>query len=301
MRYLGPAALATATLVLLLATDPLSQVTEAPAGPARRVELAGAVRPAPQPPPTVLPDSRRKRDALPSKVFTGPGFDACSAPELSTMRAWRDASPYRAVGIYVSGGQRACDQRRLTPDWVRQVRGMGWQLLPTHVGRQAPCSALPHKPDRIDPAHAVDQGRAEAADAARAVRALGLGQGTPVYLDIETYPGGDAACTRAVVDFALGWTQALHESGYHSGFYSSADSGIRDLSAAARAGNSPMPDVVWYARWDDRASTDGTGALGADQWVYHQRVHQHHGDVRETYGGATLAVDRDQLDGLVAP
>ncbi|AUG78379.1 hypothetical protein CFP65_3589 [Kitasatospora sp. MMS16-BH015] len=297
---MAPASLATATLVLLLALAPMAPLDPGPAEPGRRVELAGAARAAPVPPPTVLSDPRKKREALPVKVFTGAGFDACNAPELATMRAWREASPYRAVGVYVSGGQRACDQHRLTADWVRQVRAMGWLLVPTHVGLQAPCSTAKQKPHRIDPATAVDQGRAEAAEAARAVRALGLGQGSPVYLDIESYPRGDAACAKAVVDFTLGWTQALHAAGYHSGFYSSADSGVRDLAAAARAGNSPMPDVVWYARWDDRAATDGNGALGADQWVYHQRIHQHRGDVQETYGGATLAIDRNQLDGLVA-
>ncbi|WP_441251451.1 DUF1906 domain-containing protein [Kitasatospora sp. McL0602] len=303
MRYLGPAALTAATLVLLLATDPLAPLTAGSAESADQVhpvELAARATTAVRPPPTVLPDSRLRREALPAKVFTGPGFDACSAPDVAVMKNWYAASPYRAVGIYTSGSQRACEQPRLTAAWVRQVRAMGWQLVPTHVGLQAPCTNSTHKPHRIDPATAVDQGRAEAAEAVRAVGALGLGKGTPVYLDIESYARGDAACAKAVVDFTLGWTQALHGAGYHSGFYSSADSGVSDLAAAARAGSSPMPDSVWYARWDGRTSTDGNGAVGAEQWAFHQRIHQHQGDVRETYGGSTVAIDRDQVDGLVA-
>ncbi|MDH6576290.1 glycoside hydrolase domain-containing protein [Kitasatospora sp. MAP5-34] len=307
MRYLAPAALTAATLVLLLATDHPLREAAADTGTVRTVRLAStaatvppAARPrTPLPPPTVLPDSPRW-PATPGRIFTGAGFDACTAPSLDAMKAWRQYSPYGAVGIYTSGSQRACDQPRLTAAWVRKVRELGWQLLPTHVGLQAPCSTGKSRPGRIDPAKAVAQGRTEAAEAVRGLRALGLGRGSPVYLDIESYPDGDAACAKAVVDFTLGWTQALHGAGYHAGFYSSADSGIRDLDAAARAGASPLPDAVWYARWDDRPGTDGSGYLGAGRWVRHQRTHQNHGDIQETFGGATLTVDRDQLDALVA-
>lgn len=363
MRYLGPAALTAASLVLLLATDrdaagmpaadpalpaaraQVQQPPQAqrppqpggPTGPTRQVQgeleltaqslaaqslavqnLAAQSLPASAhqaAPPllaagaapvrlsrTVLADPlRSRRQPLPAEVFTGAGFDACTAPSLETMRAWADASPYRAVGIYSSGRQRACDQPRLTADWVRKVRAMGWRLIPTHVGRQAPCMAAGSKAQRIDPAKAVQQGKEEAAEAVRAVKNLGLRTGTPVYLDIEAYPRGDSACSQAVMDFTVGWTQALHKAGFRSGFYSSTDAGIADLAAAARAGSSPLPDAVWYARWDDRATTtDGAGRLGDDLWVGHARIHQHHGNAQETYGGAALSIDRDQVDGPVA-
>jgi len=338
VRFLGPAALTAASLVLLLATDrsllesdpaqadtpPAARAAHSAAQPAPgspapppaapAVELAAALAAAPEavaapavPPKAVrltrrvLPDPLRgRREPLPQEHFTGAGFDACTAPSLDTLRAWRDASPYGALGIYVSGAQRACDQPRLTAEWVRQARAMGWQLIPTHVGPQAPCKAGGAKPNRIDPARAVQQGRDEAAEAVRAMKALGLRGGSPVYLDIEAYPR-ESACSQAVVDFTLGWTQALHKAGYHSGFYSSTDAGIADLAAAARAGSSPLPDAVWYARWDDRATTsDGVGALRDDLWTRRQRIHQYRGNVQETYGGATLTVDRDQLDSLVA-
>ncbi|WP_371498151.1 DUF1906 domain-containing protein [Kitasatospora sp. NBC_00374] len=302
MRYLGPAALTAASLVLLLATDRtvLDPAAGAPGAGARRgSELASATTPAP--PRTVLPDSRARREALPREFFSGAGFDACTAPALETMRAWWAASPYRAVGIYTSGDQRGCEQPRLTAAWVREVRAMGWKLVPTHVGLQAPCRESATKPKRIQPARAAEQGLQEAAAAVRALQALGLADGSPVYLDIESYPRGDAVCSQAVIEFTLGWTQALHAAGYHSGFYSSTDSGIADLAAAARVGSSPLPDAVWYARWDDRANTvDGSGLLAPDLWIDHQRIHQHHGNVEESYGGATLTVDRDQLDSLVA-
>ncbi|MFJ5230407.1 DUF1906 domain-containing protein [Kitasatospora sp. NPDC088391] len=353
MRYLGPAALTAASLVLLLATDrdavgmltadPASAHVAVPAAAAPAAAAPGATaagpdtpaQPAPPPPRqlaaapaalgmpavahqaapllaaetapvrlrrTVLSDPlRARRQPLPAEVFDGAGFDACTAPPVETMRAWWGTSPYGAIGIYTSGRQRACAQPQLTAAWVRAVRAMGWQLVPTHVGRQAPCMAPGRKVLRIDPEQAVQQGREEAAEAVRAVKDLGLRTGTPVYLDIEAYPRGDSACSQAVTDFTLGWTQALHRAGFRSGFYSSTDAGIADLAVAARAGSSPLPDAVWYARWDDRANTvDGAGQLGTDLWTGHSRIHQHHGNVQETYGGVALTVDRDQLDGPVA-
>ncbi|MFF7635680.1 glycoside hydrolase domain-containing protein [Kitasatospora sp. NPDC008050] len=328
VRYLRPAAFSAAALVLLLATDTSAAPGGRPglAGVAGRLPPAGwaaaataaraappgptraAAPAAPPPPPTVLPDPGRDKLADPTRgVFTGSGFDACSAPPLDTMRAWRGASPYGAIGIYSSGRQRACDQPRLTADWVRQVRALGWRLLPIHAGRQAPCAAPgdrqsqpPSRPQLIDPAHAVQQGREEAGEAVKGARRIGIGQGAPIYLDLEAYPPGNAGCAKAVVDFTLGWTQALHTAGYFAGFYSSLDSSITDLAAAARAGAAPLPDAVWYAHWDDRASTDGGGVLGADQWARHRRAHQQHGTVQETHGGARLEIDRDQLDTLVA-
>lgn len=322
VRYLRPAALSAAALVLLLATD----TTAAPGGRlafaktvdrlprtgwaavatvARTAAPSATPSPsastAPSPPPTVLADPGRARLAgLTRTVFTGSAFDACSAPPLETMRAWRGASPYGAVGIYSSGRQRACGQPLLTADWVRQVRELGWRLLTVHAGRQAPCATSASRPQLIDPAHAVQQGREEAAEAVKAAGRIGIGPGAPVYLDLEAYPPGNASCARAVIDFTLGWTQGLHSAGYFAGFYSSLDSSITDLAAAARAGAAPLPDAVWYAHWDDRASTDGGGVLGADQWSGHRRAHQQHGTVQETHGGARLEIDRDQLDTLVA-
>ncbi|MFJ2781346.1 DUF1906 domain-containing protein [Kitasatospora sp. NPDC087315] len=286
MRYLRSAALVVVSLALLLATD----------GAGVNADTTALAAAAPRIRATVLPDwagppALRARD-----LYTGAAFDACTAPPLDTLRAWRGTSPYGAVGIYTSGGQRGCDQPRLTADWVRQVRAMGWRFIPVHVGLQAPCSGLSRKPRRIDPNRAVQQGRDEAAEAVRGLSTVGLGEGSPVFLDIEAYPARDPGCGQAVVDFTLGWTQTLHAAGYRSGFYSSLDSGIADLAAAARAGSSPLPDSLWYARWDDRADTVGGGPLGAELWTDHQRVHQYHGNIEETYGGATLTVDRNHVD-----
>src|SRR6185503_18883346 len=71
-------------------------------------------------------------------VFTGYAFDACKAPSSATLQAWQ-ASPYRAVGIYIGGTNRACAQPNLTSQWVSDTTASGWSLLPLYVGLQAPC------------------------------------------------------------------------------------------------------------------------------------------------------------------
>ena len=59
--------------------------------------------------------------------FTGQAFDACTAPSQSTMDAW--LPDYKALGIYIGGGLRACAQPNLTPDWVSANASKGWQFL----------------------------------------------------------------------------------------------------------------------------------------------------------------------------
>src|SRR6266536_682413 len=57
----------------------------------------------------------------------GPGFDTCSAPAQTTMDAWISHSPYRAVGIYIGGADRACAQPNLSADWVSHQANAVWR------------------------------------------------------------------------------------------------------------------------------------------------------------------------------
>ncbi len=57
-------------------------------------------------------------------VFTGYAFDACKAPTTASLQAWA-ASPYRALGIYIGGANRACAQPNLTPQWVLDTTALG--------------------------------------------------------------------------------------------------------------------------------------------------------------------------------
>src|SRR5262245_38007535 len=73
--------------------------------------------------------------------FTGLGFDQCHAPGQSAMDAWLKHSPFRAVGIYISGASRGCrDQPNLTPTWISTQLSKGWRLLPITLGPQAACN-----------------------------------------------------------------------------------------------------------------------------------------------------------------
>ena len=258
--------------------------------------LVGASSPATADPPRV------GRAHVPH-VFTGQAFDTCTAPSLSVLHAWRRSSPYGAVGIYIGGRNRACDQFRLTPAWIRSATSLGWRLLPLYVGSQAPCLDRSLGSTRINPRRASATGAGEGRDAVRAARGLGLGPGSPVYLDMEAYNRG-GRCTYAVLQYTTAWTQAVHAAGYLSGFYSSADAGIADLAAAAAHHSSAvrggLPDVIWYARWDRRDTVNGYRALHPGQWPGPRRVHQFRANTTERHGGVTLRIDRDSVYAPVA-
>lgn len=232
--------------------------------------------------------------------FTGVGFDACAAPSADAMDAWWADSPYRVLGVYTSGAQRACAQPNLTADWVSARTATGWKLMPIHVGRQAPegCTSRDFA-NRMsaDPATAEQQGVAAADEAVAAVQGLGIPAGSAIYLDIEAYTrGGD--CTAAVLAHTSGWTNQLHAHGYLSGFYSSGASGIADLNAVWGTDRYTLPDHLWFAWWNGNADVDGGPYLDDGKWANGQRIHQYVGENTETYGGVTINIDRNYLEVL---
>jgi len=254
---------------------------------------AGAKKPKPAP---LAPTPR---------IFTGQAFDTCTAPSLGVLQAWRHSSPYGAVGIYIGGRNRACSQPQLTSGWVRSATTLGWGLLPLYVGSQAPCLAPGLSSARIYPRRALTVGATEGQDAVRAATALGLAPSSPLYLDMEAYNRDGAGCSLAVLQYTAAWSQAVRAAGYLSGFYSSADAGIADLAAAAlnryrSVEAASLPDVIWYARWDSRAVTDGYRALDPGEWADHRRVHQYQGNATERHAGVTLCIDRNAVDAPVA-
>jgi hypothetical protein len=227
-------------------------------------------------------------------VFTGLGFDACSAPSQSQMVAW-GASHYRGVGVYIGGTNMACSQPNLTPSWVSAESAAGWHLIPTYVGLQAPSSACGCA--TIVPKQAASEGTAAATDAVTQAQAAGIGPGSPIYFDMEAYtPGGKS--TSSVLTFLAAWTTQLHADGYVSGVYSSGASGITDLAAAYGTGYLE-PDDLWIADWNGQQATTDPYVPAAD-WAQHQRLHQYDGAHNETHGGVTLNIDGDYLDGQTA-
>ena len=236
----------------------------------------------------------RAAASVPGAVYTGRGFDACSTPSTSTMSAWR--SSYQAIGVYIGGvNEASCAGKGLTRSWVQQESAAGWRLIPIYVGLQAPANLCGCQ--GIAPSAAGREGRSAARDAVRQARSLGLGQGNPVYLDMESYTRGRVN-TSAVLRFVEGWTEQMHAAGYLSGVYSGGDSGIVDL--VSRVGRSYVePDDLWIARWDGVQSTTDPN-VPAGYWVNHERLHQNAGDHHETHGGVTVDVDSDYLDGATA-
>jgi hypothetical protein len=232
-----------------------------------------------------------------AQVFTGYGFDTCNAPAPTTLAAWA-ASPYRAVGIYVGGVNRACSNGNLSASWVAAAVAAGWALAPLYVGRQAPC-ATQHGLVTIDGADAPAEGRAAADDAADRAGSLALPPGSPIYFDMEGYATNDFVCTRVVQAFLSAWTDELHARGYVSGIYGSAASTMRDLVSLAASPTAVIPDGVWIANWNGQPAVFGDPYVPDALWANHQRLHQFTGGHRETYGGVGLQVDSNYVDGQV--
>jgi hypothetical protein len=246
--------------------------------------------------------ARATRSALPrpqatisagGTVFTGLGFDACTAPSSKSMAAWRASSPYEAIGVYIGGSNRGCSQPNLTASWVSAQTAGGWHLIPTYVGLQAPTSACTSCA-KLSASQATAQGTAAAVDAVTQAGALSIGPGSPIYFDMEAYTRTSSA-TAATLAFLEAWTQKLHALGYTSGVYSSSASGIADLADQVGTGY-VLPDDIWFANWNGVASTSDP-YLPANAWTPHQRIHQYRGGHDETYGGATINIDNNYVDG----
>ncbi len=242
-------------------------------------------------------------------TYTGLGFDQCLAPEQWKMDAWLKHSPFRAVGIYISGASRGCrDQPNLTPTWVSTQLAKGWRLLPITLGPQAACHpSFPRYGN--DPVistklnqtgsyqKAFKQGTAEASTAVAAAQALGIVPGSTLWYDLEGYDVTNATCRESSLWFLSAWTQQLHALGYVSGVYSSAGSGMKSLDDARvlRPGVFTLPDQIWIARWDGQANTSTT-YIREDGWRPGARMKQFQGGHNETWGGVTINIDRNYLD-----
>jgi hypothetical protein len=224
--------------------------------------------------------------------FTGLGFDACTAPSRSAMSAW-GSSPYRAIGVYIGGLNRGCSQPNLTSSWVREQIAAGWHLIPTYVGLQSPTSSC-SSCAKLSPGSAAAQGTAAASDAVEDAQAIGIGPGSPIYFDMESYVRSSSASS-STLTFLAAWTNALRAAGYQSGVYSSSASGIADL--ALRWGTPyPSPDDLWIANWNGVKSTDDP-YVPDTAWTPHRRIHQYRGGHDETYGGVTINIDNNYVDG----
>ncbi|MET7698864.1 glycoside hydrolase domain-containing protein [Streptomyces sp. NPDC005485] len=232
--------------------------------------------------------------------YSGLAFDTCTAPSLATMKAW-SASPYRALGVYVSGANRTCAQPQLTAAWVASVAKLKWRLLPIHKGLQPPCGARPSDTKiSTSPATARSQGAAAAGQAVAAAKKLGMVAGSALYNDIEDYPQNNSTCRVSVLNYASAWTKELHRLGYVSGVYMNLTLGARQLADVYTSSAYARPDALWVARYDGLDSLKGWAGVADSKWARHQRAKQYRGSHNETYGGATVNIDTDRVDAPVA-
>ena len=198
-------------------------------------------------------------------AFTGFALDACNAPKIESLAAWL-ASPYRALGIYIGGANRACLNPQITPDWTAAAVSTGWSLIPLYVGLQAPCVGQGGLA-KISPSLAASQGTAAADDADARATAVGLAPGSPIYFDMEGYALSNPGCTQAVQSFVTAWVNELHALGHLAGIYGSASSTIRDMQALATTASAP--DEVWIANWNGNQSVFGDPYISDSLWANH--------------------------------
>ena len=244
--------------------------------------------------------------------LTGYAFDVCKTPDQASMDAWRQASPFWGVGVYLGGSNLLdCDTSNLTAAWVTTQASRGWRVLPLWVGPQASCTTYP---DRIDAAPANGyqaaraQGRAAADEAVGAAGALGIPSGSTLWYDIEDFDlQASDDCRRSALSFLSAWTKQLHTDGFVSGVYSNVAAAIHALDYADTVSPTAYaePDQIWFAWTNGSADTAvPTKWVRETSWTPHRRVHQYATDVERTYGGVTMVVDESFLDlgrGSVAP
>jgi hypothetical protein len=224
------------------------------------------------------------------------GFDTCTAPSLATMKAWR--AKYAVANIYIGGQEMACDYGNLSASWITAVEAMGWSLMPTFVGLQAPCNNYSAE---INPSQAAAQGSAAATLAISDAKQLGLGTGSPIYFDMEGYDHTNAGCKTAVLTFLDAWTRQLDAGDYVSGVYSSADSAAIDLQSNTTIAGHALaePQDMWFALWDNALNLTGSPYLTGAVWPQTQRSKQYQGGHIVSVGGYSLDIDSDLVDSAV--
>ena len=208
--------------------------------------------------------------------------------------AW-SASPYRALGIYLGGVNRACKDGNLSASWVSSTLASGWSLLPLYVGLQAPCVSAKLAKISSNLTTATNQGRAAADDAVSLTAKFGLPGGTPIYFDMEGYSTTNASCSKVVQSFVTAWVDELRAKGFVAGVYGSAASTIRDIATLGAS----LPDAAWIANWNGVEGVFGDSHVSDSVWANHQRVHQYKGGHKETWGGVTINIDSNYVDGPV--
>ncbi|MFF4752623.1 glycoside hydrolase domain-containing protein [Streptomyces sp. NPDC002514] len=230
------------------------------------------------------------------KTYTGRAFDACTAPSLAAMKAWKGGL-YGAAAVYVGGKNRGCAQPNLTASWVKSVSSVGWKLIPIYVGAQPPCQTGT-KSEKLTAANATSLGATDGKDAVAKAAALGMKAGSPIYLDMESYDITNKSCNDAVLAYVRSFTKTLRDKTYRGGYYGFASSSAKAIATATN--KTDLPGNLWYALYDQKNTTTTDWPWGATQFTNHSRGHQYMVNSKETRGGYTITVDRNAWDAPVA-
>ncbi len=237
-----------------------------------------------------------------TSIFKGQGFDKCEIPTLSQMQTWIDESPYRVVNLYIGGSKRSCRNRALTSSYITQLSEQGWKFIPTWVGPQCRYGNISYD---LNTAYA--QGVSEAEAAVREAASLGLtssdSSGTIIYYDMEGYTSQHPDCSEPAKKFIEGWTAKLHFTGNMAGLYGSVCASEINIFSAI----DPMPDAIWLAdatrsAYDSQQVVWVTAnrCLPDTNWRNSQRIRQYTQGHAETWGGVSLTIDSNVIDGPVA-
>jgi hypothetical protein len=225
------------------------------------------------------------------------GFDACEAQAITTLQTWWTASPYRDVNFYMGGRNRACSQARLTASWVTQALDIGWYLIPTWVGYQSPSSICTGCAKfSTNSATARTQGVDEANLAANAAEALGLTKPNIIYFNLEKY-NTETSAEPAFID---GWSAQIRARGYVPAMY------VHWTNVNSFVSIANPPQSIWVARWSGSGGTapstapDPNAITGVSKTIFvNNRIWQHYGDVNQTWGGVSVAIDMNVANGPV--
>ncbi|MDX3530159.1 DUF1906 domain-containing protein [Streptomyces sp. ID05-39B] len=231
------------------------------------------------------------------KTYTGRAFDACTAPSLAAMKAWKTEGYYSGAAVYIGGKNRGCAQPNLTASWVKSVNTLGWKLIPLYVGAQPPCQTSSN-PEKFTAATAASLGVSNANDAVAKAAALGMKAGSPVYLDMEPYDITNKACNDAVLTYVRSFTKTLRAKTYRAGYYGFSSSSAKAIATATN--RTDLPGNLWYALWDKQYTTTADWPWDPKLYTNHSRGHQYMVNSKETRGGYTITVDRNAWDAPVA-
>ncbi|MFF3214175.1 glycoside hydrolase domain-containing protein [Streptomyces sp. NPDC002886] len=231
------------------------------------------------------------------RTYTGRAFDACTAPSLPAMQAWKKDAYYGGAAVYIGGKNRGCAQPSLTKPWVKSVDTLGWRIIPLYVGAQPPCQTSGNK-ERFTAATAASVGAGNANDAIAQASALGIKAGSPIYLNMEPYDIADKACNDATLAYVRSFTKTLRAKTYRAGLYGFSSSSAKAI--ATTKDRTDLPGNLWYALWNGQETTTNDWPWDPKLYTNHSRGHQYKANSKETRNGYTINVDRNAWDAPVA-